>query len=290
MATTSNTSTTDRLYFTLFAAVALHVFFLLQFGFKLPSASAVAPTLNITLATNAANEAPEKADFLAQHNQAASGTGDEAKELLTDEIANYNDTVIRDINPKEQRKTTLAAKQTTETLYTQSQSQLNINDEAEKQQNPDETTLKAQDEDILQSNPEAAALRANLDKQRQAQALKPKVKRIQTEAARASVDAEYLHAYNTRVQGFANRNFPQEVIDKQLYGTLAMAVVLNPNGTINDVEILNPSEHSLLNQSAMQMIYSAAPFDPIPADVLDGNDQLEIVRIWTFEITGLSVK
>ena len=62
------------------------------------------------------------------------------------------------------------------------------------------------------------------------------------------------------------------------------------DGTINDVEMKTPSEHALLNQSALQMVYSAAPFDKIPPEVLDGHDKLEIVRIWTFEITGLSVK
>lgn len=290
MATSSPISTGDRLSFTFFIALALHLFLLLQLGFKIPSGDKIAPTLNITLATHVASEAPEKADFLAQSNQDASGSADTAQELLTNEQADYNDTIIREISPPPQRKTTQAADFQSETLHTQSNSRLQFEEDLKTEQNPEEKTVKAQDENILKSNPETAALQAKLDKLRQSEALRPKIKRIQTEATRASIDAEYLHSYNTQVQKFANRNFPQEALDKKIYGKLSMVVTLNPDGSINDVEITDPSVHALLNQSALQMIYSAAPFAKIPSEVLDGHDKLEIVRIWTFEITGLSVK
>lgn len=290
MATSSPISTGDRLSFTFFVALALHLFLLLQLGFKIPSGDKIAPTLNITLATHVASEAPEKADFLAQSNQDASGSADTAQELLTNEQADYNDTIIREISPPPQRKTTQAADFQSETLHTKSNSRLQFEEDLKTEQNPEEKTVKAQDENILKSNPETAALQAKLDKLRQSEALRPKIKRIQTEATRASIDAEYLHSYNTQVQKFANRNFPQEALDKKIYGKLSMVVTLNPDGSINDVEITDPSVHALLNQSALQMIYSAAPFAKIPSEVLDGHDKLEIVRIWTFEITGLSVK
>lgn len=290
MATSNPISTGDRLSFTFFVALAIHLFLLLQLSFKIPNSEKIAPTLNITLATHTASKAPEKADFLAQNNQEASGSADTAQELLTNEQADYNDTVIREINPAPQQKTTQAADLQSETLHTQSNSQLQFKDNLKTDQNPEEKTVKAQDENILKSNPETAALQAKLDKLRQSEALRPKIKRIQTEATRASIDAEYLHSYNTQVQKFANRNFPQEALDKKIYGTLSMVVTLNPDGSINDVELTVPSIHALLNQSALQMIYSAAPFAKIPNEVLDGHDKLEIVRIWTFEITGLSVK
>ena len=69
-----------------------------------------------------------------------------------------------------------------------------------------------------------------------------------------------------------------------------MVVTLNADGTIDDVEIIDPSDHALLNQSALQMVHLAAPFEKIPSDVLAGNDKLEITRIWSFELTGLSTK
>lgn len=286
---TSNISTGDRLGFTFFAALALHLFVLLQLGFKIPGTDKIAPTLNITLATQATQDAPDKADFLAQANQEASGSADEAQELLTNEQADFNDSIIREITPPPQKKTTQAADLETETLNTTSNS-FQFEDDERTEQTPEEETIKAQDEDILLSNPEAAALQAKLDRIRQAEALKPKIKRIQTEATKASNDAAYLNAWNAQVESVGNANFPDEAIQLELFGTLMMVVTLNADGSVADVEITQPSEHPLLNQSALQMVYRAAPFDKIPADVLDGHDQLEITRIWTFEITGLSTK
>lgn len=290
MAISASVSTGDRLSFTFFAALALHLFLLLQLGFKIPGADKIAPTLNITLATHASQAAPEKADFLAQHNQEASGTSDQVKELLTDEQAEFNDTVIREITPPPQQKTTQAAEQQSETLQTTANSRLQFEDDTQTEQTPEEQTVKAQDEDIAVSSPEYTALQAKLDKLRQSEALRPKVKRIQTEATKASSDAAYLHAWNSRVENIGNRNFPEEALQQELFGTLMMVVTLNADGSVDDVEIINPSDHPLLNQSALQMVHLAAPFEKIPSEVLDGHDKLEITRIWSFEITGLSTK
>jgi protein TonB len=288
MAISPTVSTGDRLSFTFFAALAIHLFLLLQLGFKIETNDKIAPTLNITLATHMSQAAPEKADFLAQHNQEASGSADQVKELLTDEVADFNDTDIREITPPPQIKTTQAAEIATETLHTTANSKVQFEENTLTQENAEKETVNAQDEDVLVENPERAALQATLDKLRQAEALRPKIKRIQTEATRASADATYLHAWNTRVEGIGNRNFPQEAIQQELFGRLTMVITLNADGTIDAVEITDPSNYSLLNQSALQMVHMAAPFEKIPAEVLDGNDKLEITRIWSFEITGLS--
>lgn len=288
MATSTSVSTGDRLGFTFFAALALHLLILLQLGFKIPSADKIAPTLNITLATHASQTAPEKADFLAQSNQEASGTSAKVQELLTDEQADFNDAEIRKITPPPQLKSTQAAEQQTEILHTTANSRLQLEDDTKTEQNPEEQTIKAQDENILLANPEAAALQAKLDRLRQSEALRPKIKRIQTEATKASTDAAYLRAWNSQVERIGNQNFPQEALRNKLFGTLTMAVTLNADGSINDVEITNPSAHTLLNQTALQMVHMAAPFDPIPPETLAGYDKLEITRIWSFEITGLS--
>ncbi|MDZ7923999.1 MAG: TonB family protein [Marinagarivorans sp.] len=289
MATGTQVSTNDRLWFTFLGALALHLFILLQLGFKIPSDDKIAPTLNITLATQVSQEAPEKADFLAQHNQEASGTADEVHELLTDQQSEFNDSEIREITPPPQQKSTQESEQENNILKTTELSRLKLPDEII-QETTEQETVKAQDENILLSSPEAAALQAKLDRLRQSEALQPKIKRIQTEATKASSDAAYLHAWNNRVEQIGNANFPQEAIDQKVFGTLTMVVTLNPNGTIDDVEIINPSNFTLLNQSALQMVHMSAPFAPIPAEVLNGNDKLEITRIWSFEITGLSTK
>ena len=284
----SNTSTGDKLLFTFFAAAALHALLILNLGFSIPLADKIAPTLNITLATQISQDAPDKADFLAQHNQQASGESDQAKELRTTERSEFNDSLTQDITPPPQERSTKAAQQTQENLRTQADSQFKLQEHTKTEQDPEQETKEAQEQDIPQTTPEMAALQAKLSQQRQSQALKPKVKRIQAEATKASADATYLHEWNTRVERVGNQNFPQEALTQKLFGTLMMVVTLNANGSVDDVEIIQPSEHPILNQSALQMVYLAGPFEPIPAEVLDGHDKLEITRHWAFEITGVS--
>ncbi|HTF86151.1 MAG TPA: energy transducer TonB, partial [Cellvibrio sp.] len=72
--------TGDRLSFTFFLALVVHALIILGVGFNLhqPNQS---QTLEITLATHKSAKAPDQADFIAQHNQEASGTEEEAKQL-----------------------------------------------------------------------------------------------------------------------------------------------------------------------------------------------------------------
>jgi periplasmic protein TonB len=280
-------TTGDRLLFTGFMALVLHIFILLSLGFKLPFADKVAPPLNITLATQVAEQAPEKADFLAQQNQAASGDGDSAQELLTDQVAAFNHTDIHDITPPPQEKTLQAARVDQDLVSTEAASQLKAqHDNDDKTPSPEERL--AQEEDIAPVSPETSALQAKLDRLRQSEALKPKIKRIQSEATRASLDAAYLYAWNQKVEALGNEQFPEAALRQKIFGTLMMAVTLNRDGSLFEAEIIKPSQHPLLNQTALQLVHLAAPFEPIPKEVLDGHDKLEIIRTWSFEITGLS--
>ena len=96
--------TGDRLSFTFFLAIAVHAFLILGFSFKLPDHSNTSQTIEITLATHKSLHAPESADFLAQHNQEASGTLDVAKQLTTERQAEFADTQVRDVNPVPQQQ------------------------------------------------------------------------------------------------------------------------------------------------------------------------------------------
>ena len=79
-------SSGDRLSFTFFLAAVLHGILIFGVTFKLSEPSENAPSVTVTLATADDYKEPEKADFVAQNNQAGSGTLDEAKQISTDTI------------------------------------------------------------------------------------------------------------------------------------------------------------------------------------------------------------
>ena len=65
----------DRLGFTLFLALALHVIFILGIGFTQSDTNPAEalPSLDIILANTESPEQPDEADFLSQANQVGGG-------------------------------------------------------------------------------------------------------------------------------------------------------------------------------------------------------------------------
>ena len=92
----------DRFSFTLFLATALHAVLLIGVGFTMPDKQAPQRSLEVTLAQHRSEQAPDKADFLAQANQEGSGDLAEKQEISTTEMADFHDNVIREIQPNEQ--------------------------------------------------------------------------------------------------------------------------------------------------------------------------------------------
>lgn len=279
--------TGDRLSFTLFLAIALHAFLILGFSFKLPDHSSKSQTIEITLATHKSLKAPDQADFLAQHNQEASGTLDQAKQLTTERQAEFADTQVREVNPvpqqqaasmkkiKEQQLLSTTAKSTQTT-------QLKLNpDEREERE-----VLDAMTEDQPLISSEIASLQAKLDKQRQEYAKRPRVRTLTSVSTKESFDAKYLHEWGAKIEQVGNRNYPKEALSRNITGHLRLSVVINPDGTIYEIKVLQSSGQRILDDAARQIVRLASPFAAFPAEIRKNADRLQIIRTWNFEITG----
>lgn len=279
--------TGDRLSFTFFLAIAVHAFLILGFSFKLPDHSNTSQTIEITLATHKSLRAPESADFLAQHNQEASGTLDVAKQLTTERQAEFADTQVRDVNPvpqqqaastkeiKEQQLLSTTAKSTLTT-------QLTVN--------PDERDEREAVDGLAEEQPlvsaEIASLQAKLDKQRQEYAKRPRVRTLTSVSTKESFDAQYLHEWSSKIEQVGNQNYPKEALSRHITGNLRLSVVINPDGTIYEIKVLKSSGQRLLDDAARQIVRLSSPFASFPAEIRKQADRLQIIRTWNFEITG----
>lgn len=287
--TSSDIDTGDRLTFTLFLAIAVHALLILGITFGDSLFNKAAPTLEITLASHNDRQQPDKADFLAQHNQTASGTSEKAQQLTTDQISEFSDPNIRKLNPQPMVKASTPTPQSPKTLITtQGQSRHKVAKQTVEERPPTEERQEGKDPEDSQLSSEIASLRAKLDKQRQAIAKRPRVRRLTSVATKASVDAEYMNKWINKVVFVGNRNFPKEALSQKIFGSLRLATTLKPNGTIHSVEILQSSGHSILDNAALQIVHLASPFPPFPPEIRKDTDQLEIIRTWNFEISGLS--
>ncbi len=279
-------SSGERLSFTVFLAFAVHAIIILGISFAVPQSKKAAPTLNITLATHKSLKEPDQADFLAQFDQEASGTIDEVRELTTKEQAEVVSPNINQITPVPKQKSVVASQSEQEVLTTIN-SQFVINQQEDPEDTEEDQTKDAQDEDTPLINPEIASLRAKLDKLQQEFTRRPRIRRMTSVATKSSHDAAYLNKWTQRVEIMGNQNFPEAALANKMFGSLRLSVIINKDGSVENVEILKPSGFPILDQAALQIVRMASPFDPFPPEILKTADQLDIIRTWRFEITGL---
>lgn len=276
----------DRLSFTFFMAIVLHGLVLLGIGFKLPEHKSTSQTIEITLATHKDSLEPKDADFLAQHNQEASGTIDEAKQLTTERQAQFADSQVRDVNPLLQNSA--SARQIREqqllstTAETERKTFLKLNPDERDEREPLEGTT----EDQTLVSTEIASLQAKLDRQRQEYAKRPRVRTLTSVSTKASFDAKYLHDWSSKIEQVGNRNYPREALNRHITGNLRLSVMINPDGTIYEIKVLQSSGQRILDDAARQIVRLSAPFASFPPEIRKHADRLQIIRTWRFEITG----
>lgn len=276
----------DRLSFTFFMAIVLHGLVLLGIGFKLPEHKNTSQTIEITLATHQSLHAPKDADFLAQHNQEASGTVDDARQLTTERQAQFADSQVRDVTPLQQQAASTRKIKDQQLLSTTEKSthktQLKLNPDERDEREP----LEGTSEDQALVSTEIASLQAKLDKQRQEYAKRPRVRTLTSVSTKASFDAKYLHDWSAKIEQVGNRNYPREALSRHITGNLRLSVMINPDGTIYEIKVLQSSGQRILDDAARQIVRLSAPFTSFPAEIRKNADRLQIIRTWRFEITG----
>ncbi|WP_052417535.1 energy transducer TonB [Cellvibrio mixtus] len=278
--------TGDRLSFTFFVAIVLHAFVLLGIGFKMPEHKNTSQTIEITLATHKSLREPKEADFLAQHNQEGSGTLDEAKQITTERQAQFADTQVREVSPLQQQAASTPKVRDQQLLSTRAASErktqfkLNPNEQEQREQ------MDGNEKDQLMVSSEIASLQAKLDKQRQEYAKRPRVRTLTSVSTKASFDAKYLNDWSVKIENVGNKNYPPEALNRHITGNLRLSVMINPDGTIYEIKVLQSSGQRLLDDAARQIVRLSAPFSSFPPEIRKQADRLQIIRTWRFEITG----
>ena len=272
----------DRLGFTLFLALAVHGVLLFGVGFAPEQPRAAPNSLDVTLAMHRADDAPEEADFIAQANQIGSGTEEDKSELTTTEEAPFSDPDSRQVQLQEPtaRQPTPVTRQ--KIIVTRARSERDIASE-QQDRNQDDPRRKADQDNVDELSREIASLQARLDKQKQAYAKRPRVRRLTSVSAKAHYEAAYIEAFRRKVEATGTRHFPRRALDSNTFGGVRLMVALRRDGGIEEVEVLQSSGHDFLDQAAVQSVRLAAPFEPFTQDMRERMDVLEIIRTWKFD-------
>lgn len=275
----------DRLGYTLFVATALHGFAILALDFEMPFSAKPAPTLEITLVSSA-SQAPAEADFLAQHDQLGSGELEQPR-LLSSTLAtpaeqhsemNLDSATISVVAEQSAEDQAQQQQSSAEIITTRALNEQRIED-GEQQL---ESEL-SQSQQQLSSSQQHALLLARIDQTQQLLASAPRRKTLTALSTKSHEDARYLDNWRRRIEDIGNLNYPVDARRQQLFGSLQLLVVILPDGTLKEIEVIKSSGHAVLDSAAVDIVRMAAPFEPFPQHMRKSTDLLEIIRTWKFE-------
>ncbi|TLX53498.1 energy transducer TonB [Stutzerimonas nosocomialis] len=272
----------DRLGFTLFLAGVVHAALILGLGFGLNEPNQISKTLEITLSTFKSEEKPKEADFLAQDNQQGSGTLEHKASPKTTEQAPFQDNEIRKVTPAAAPPKTTRAEAPKAAVTTRS-SQPERAPVKQEQTKPQPESRPAPVFDSSQLSADIATLEAELARDREQYAKRPRVSRQNSAATMRDISAWYRDEWRKKVERIGNLNYPDEARRQHIYGSLRMLVTINRDGTVHELQVLESSGQAVLDEAAMRIVRLAAPFAPFTGELAQSFDQVEIIRTWRFE-------
>jgi len=272
----------DRLGFTLFMAAVVHAALILGLGFSFSESRQISKSLDITLSTFKSEEKPKEADFLAQDNQQGSGTLEHKASPKTTEQAPFQDTQVRKVTPASAPPPS-SRNETPKTAVSTRAPQPEKTPEKSQKNKPQPQSPPAPVYDSSQLSSEIASLEAELAQQVEQYAKRPRVSRQNSAATMRDISAWYRDEWRKKVERIGNLNYPDEARRQRIYGSLRMLVVVDRNGAVQELRVLESSGQAVLDEAAMRIVRLAAPFAPFSGELAQNYDQVEIIRTWRFE-------
>jgi protein TonB len=133
---------------------------------------------------------------------------------------------------------------------------------------------------MIERSLEMARLAAEVERQRQAYAKRPRRKFVSASTQEYEF-ATYMRAWVARVERIGNLNYPDEARRRNLQGQLVMTVAIRRDGSVADITVVQPSGYAILDEAAIRTVRLAEPFGPLPK-TSENIDELYITRTWQF--------
>ncbi len=271
----------DILTIALFAAAAVHAIVILGVSFEpILQELRTPPPLEVVLVQRTDSERPDEADYLAESAQDGGGESEEQlrpsspftsdQDLDTDGIA---PTPMVESAPK---PTEVSDDAVLTTLF----SDREVASETEEQDPTEETKAEAEIE--VDQSFEIARLQAEIDRQQEQTAKRPK-KKFLTARTHEATSAKYMYRWVEKVERVGNLNYPDAVRRNKLSGAVVMTVGILKNGAIESILIDESSGQRILDDAAKRIVQLASPFEPLTGPLGEETDILYITRTWDFQ-------
>jgi protein TonB len=135
--------------------------------------------------------------------------------------------------------------------------------------------------DIMSKSLEIARLEAQISKDWDAYQKRPR-RRFLGARTQEFRFARYIEDWRQKIERVGTLNYPEAARDQKIYGSLQLTVSINPDGSVETIEINRSSGHKILDEAARRIVQLAAPYAAFPSDIAKDTDILSITRTWTF--------
>lgn len=273
----------DPIGLALLGAIAIHALLILGVSFDVQRENPPPPerTLDITLVTPPPKpQEIEKPDFLAQASQ--QGGGEQVQKKRPSSPLG-NPQALKKPRPAPELQRAGAARpepQKRPQVITQKRSETR---QAVRPPTPkvEATPKPALSQLLASTQQEIDRLTAEIDRRHRAASTRQKRKAINASTQEYKY-AAYLEAWRKKVERVGNLNYPDEAKRKKLYGTLLLHVAVRADGSIEQIRLVKPSGHKVLDDAAIRIVRLAAPYAPFPPNIREEVDVLDITRTWQF--------
>jgi protein TonB len=267
-----------RLSFSMIFSILLHAFLLFGIALVMPdprSAANLMQPLQVVLVNTKSKSKPSQADALAQHN--LDGGGNTAE----DRRAKSPMPTIRDdlrFTPEQHTKRVAALEEETKRMLTRLKSDYtSVQPELKKQK----SSMASNGDDLVQRALEIARLEAQINKSWDAYQKFPRRKFIGAHTQEYRF-AQYIEDWRVKVERIGNLNYPEQVRKQKIFGKLQLSVAIAKDGSVDSVEVSRSSGNRLLDAAAIRIVKLAAPYAPLPPNIIKDTDILTITRTWSF--------
>jgi protein TonB len=264
---------------TFIFSLLVHGLLLFGIGIGYVATRPALPTLDVTLVNVANNEAPDKADFLAQAANKGGGDSDKAARP-SQPFSGMLPTPTEGTAAQPVEATTPSPQQATDKrmLTTTGNARFSVNSDNAKDARDTPDSATADEANIEQQE---AQLAAEVNKERQAYAKRPHKKYISANTT-PYVYAAYMNGWVHRIERVGNLNYPEQAREQHLHGDVILTVGLNRDGSVNSIDVTQSSGYPVIDKAAIAIVRLCAPFPALPPNK-EKVDILYITRTWQFQ-------
>ncbi len=261
----------------------LHALLIFAVGFGVHTSSKLkdATLLDISIVNTHSSQAPEKADFIAQANQEASGSTN-IKNRPRSMMASENLLAPNEISPITSTQAAPDKPPVLQTLLLTTKGET-FKRSPKLEEQPEKPVQTADAKEITDETREEARLVSELAEEEANYSKMPKTRYLNSTNAKNAMEAAYIDAWAKKVERIGTANFPQEAIRLRTNGKLIVNAILDKQGNVIRSQIHTSSGSRILDNAALRIIKIASPFEALPKKMREQFDQLQITRTFIFD-------